>query len=55
MTSSSATAWWAPTVNREELEAAVLTVLGTADDFDDVIKTRFGGQRGADVVREDEA
>ena len=41
------------TINREELEAAVLTVLGTADDFDDVIKTRFGGQRASDVVRED--
>ncbi|HNX49825.1 MAG TPA: YbjN domain-containing protein [Thermoanaerobaculaceae bacterium] len=42
------------TINRQDLEAAVLTVLGTADDFDDIIKARFGGQRGADVVREDE-
>jgi hypothetical protein len=41
------------TITRGELEVAVLTVLGTADDFDDIIKTRFGGQRGADVVRED--
>ncbi len=43
------------TVNREELGAAVQAVLGTADDFDDVIKARFGGQRAMDVVRENEA
>ncbi|HPW54353.1 MAG: YbjN domain-containing protein [Thermoanaerobaculaceae bacterium] len=42
------------TLDREELGAAVRAVLGTADDFDDVIKARFGGQRAIDVVREDE-
>ncbi|HPC84348.1 MAG TPA: YbjN domain-containing protein [Thermoanaerobaculaceae bacterium] len=41
------------TLDREELGAAVQAVLGTADDFDDVIKARFGGQRALDVVRED--
>lgn len=43
------------TLDRDELGAAVQAVLGTADDFDDVIKARFGGQRALDVVREDEA
>lgn len=43
------------TVDREELGAAVQAVLRTADDFDDIIKARFGGQRALDVVREDES
>lgn len=42
------------TCDPEELEASVLAVLQTADDYDDKIVSRWGGQRALDKNPEDE-
>lgn len=39
------------TCDRKELEASVVAVLKMADDYDDLIVERWGGQRALDQVR----
>lgn len=39
------------TLDKNELKASVLAVLGTADDYDDKIQQRFGGMRAADRAK----
>jgi len=39
------------TCDQKELEASVIAVLRTADDYDDRIVTRWGGKRALDEVR----
>lgn len=43
------------TCDPEELEASVVSVVSTADRFDDLIVDRWGGQRALDKYRELEA